>query len=208
MQVHRKQIFLYIIVAILGLYLVTLHSTAANSIEQLTKDAINGDTTAQMQLADMYYEGAGVLQDYSKAHAWFRIVALFDDNSSAEKIDQLQEAMTDDEMFDALKEYNVIYDKISEANKNDQQPFQNGKIINCETANNRFISLQRKDQNNFQDKNSLIDFCQLAESSLTIWREIDNIVTQCPDIDESGSESQFAKESIYWATETKLRTCN
>ena len=110
--------------------------------------------------------------------------------------------------FDALKEYNTIFDKISETNKNDQQPFQNGKILNCETANNRFISLQRKDQNNFQNNNSLIDFCQLAEASLTIWTEIENIVTQCPDIDESGSESQFAKESIYWATETKLRTCN
>ena len=208
MLAHKKQIISYCIVAVLGLYLVTLQTTASNDISQLTKDAIKGDTSAQMQLGDMHYEGAGVLQDYAKAHAWYRIMALFGDNSSADKINQLQQAMTDDEMFDALKEYNIIYENISESVKAKQEPFRNGKIINCETANSRFKSLQRKDTNNFQGNNSLVDFCQLAEASLTIWTEIENIVAQCPQIDESGSESQFAKESIYWATETKLRTCN
>ena len=208
MQKYKKQLIFYFLTAILGLYLVTLQSTASNTVEQLTEEAIEGDTTAQMKLGDMYFDGVGVLQDYAKAHAWFRIMALFDDNSSAEKVNQLQQAMTDDEMFDALVEYNNIYNKIVDANKDDDQPFQNGKIMNCETANSRFISLQRKDQNNFQNRDSIIDFCQLAETSLTIWTEIENIVSQCPDIDESGSETQFAKESIYWATETKLRTCN
>ena len=208
MQAYRKQLILYFLFTILGFYLVTLHSTASNDFDQLVKDAIRGDTTAQLQLGEMYYEGIGVLQDYSKAHAWFRIMAIFGDNSSADRVNRLQQSMSDDEIYDAINEYNDIYRKISDIDFGDQELFENGKITNCNTANNRIQSLQRKDQNNFNDNSTITDFCQLAEASLTIWTEIKNIVAQCPELDESGSESQFAKESIYWATETKLRTCS
>ncbi len=201
------QLLYYFLFTLFGLLIVSLQSMASNDIDQLLEDAVRGDTSAQMQLGEIYFEGAGVLQDYAKAHAWYRVTALFGDDSAIDKIDQLQSAMTDDEIFDAINEYNSIYEKISKA-ADDKELFKSGKIINCETANNRFLSLQRKDQNNFQNNSSITDFCQLAEASLTIWTEIENIVSQCPDIDENGSESQFAKESIYWATETKLRTCN
>ena len=204
---YRKQLLLCFISAILGISLVILKATASDEIKQLIQSAINGNTTAQMQLGDMHIEGVGVLQDFSKAHAWYRIMALYDDMSSVEKVAQLQQSMTDEEIYDALKEYNNIYSKISKSD-NSQKLLPIGKITNCETANSRFQSLLRTDQVNFQDNSTLIDFCQLAEASLTIWTEIETIVTQCPNLDKSGSEIQFAKESIYWATETKLRTCN
>lgn len=204
---YRKQLLFCFLLAILGIYIVTLQSTASNDIDLLVQDAVDGDTTAQMQLGDMHIDGVGVLQDYAKAYAWFRIMALYDDISSADKVAQLQQSMTDDEIFDALKEYNYIYSKITKSDKS-QELLQFGQIINCETANSRFQSLLRKDQGNFQDNSTIIDFCQLAEASITIWTEIETIVTQCPNLDESGSEIQFAKESIYWATETKLRTCS
>ena len=208
MHPYRKQLILYFIFTVLGFYLVTLHSTASNDFDLLLKDALHGDTSAQLKLGEMYYEGIGVLQDYSKAHAWFRIMAVFGDNSSADRINQLQKSMTDDELYEAINEYNNIYNKISNIDFGDQELFENGKIINCNTANHRILSLQRKDQDNFKDNSTLMDFCQLAEASITIWTEIKNIVDQCPELDESGSEGQFAKESIYWATETKLRTCS
>ena len=208
MWIYKNQLLIYFFSALLGLFLVTLKSTASNDIEQLIEDAIRGDTTAQQQLGEMHFEGVGVLQDYSKAHAWYRIMALFGDNSSVDKVNQLQQEMTDDELYEALNEYNRIYNKISASENNDEKSFTNGKIIDCEIANSRLLSLERIDQNNLQNRESVIDFCQLAEASLTIWTEIESIVTQCPDLDESGSESQFAKESIYWATETKLRTCD
>ena len=208
MRIYTKQLFIYFSFALLGLYLVTLQSTASNDIDQLIEDAIRGDTGAAQQLGEMYFEGVGVLQDYSKSHAWYRIMALFGDNSSVDKVNQLQKEMTDDEIYEALNEYNRIYNKISESENNDEKSFTNGKIINCDIANSRLLSLERIDQNNFHDRDGIIDFCQLAEASLTIWTEIESIVTQCPDLDESGSESQFARESIYWATETKLRTCD
>ena len=181
---------------------------ASNEVDQLSNYAFSGSTDAQKKLGEMYLEGIGVLQDYSKAYAWYRIVTLFDVDTNKDKINKLQQLMTDDEIYEALVEYNNIYKKITEENDDRQNLPSVGLITDCNTAKKRMASLERIDRQNFGKNKYVSHICQLAEHSLTIWTEIKNIVTQCPDLDKKGSEMQYAIESIYWATETKLRTCS
>ncbi len=208
MLTYNKYSYILFFLIISGVYIISLKLLAANNIDELVQNAIRGNTIAQMQLGDIYQEGEGVLQDYSKSHAWYRAMALFGDNSSSEKVNNLQQEMTDEEIFNAVKEYNNIYSKISKTTSNNKETFRPSKVFNCDTANFRVQSLKRTDQYNFQNKNDQISFCQLADASLIIWSEIERIVKQCPALDTNGLEAQFAKESIYWATETKLRTCD
>ena len=198
---YRQLLFFFLLLA-LGILLIALQSIASYNVEQITKNALNGNTEAQYLLANMYYEGSGISRDYSKAHAWYRTMTLFGDGSSSSKVTNLQHLMNDDEIYKAIKEYNNIYRKIAESNK-----YSLNNFPNCEAAKERMLKLERKDQKNFTQNKSISNFCQIADESLTIWTEIENIVIQCPDIDRTGLEYQFAKESIHWAIETKLRTC-
>ena len=193
---------------ILYLFIITNLYAASNDIDQLSKNALIGSTDAQNQLGEMYFEGVGVLQDYTKAHAWYRIMTLYGVETNKEKLNQLQQLMTDDEIYEALVEYNNIFKKISELDNENKKLPAVGLITDCEIAKNRMLSLERIDQNNFEDNQQVSNLCQLAEHSLTIWTEIKNIVAQCPKLDSNGSDSQYANESIHWAKETKLRTCS
>ena len=69
------------------------------------------------------------------------------------------------------------------------------------------ISLERLDGKNLGSDNNMSNYCTLAKDSLIIWEEIQNIISQCPELDINGVESQYAKETIEWAFETKIRTC-
>ena len=207
MWLFYRQLLFFFLLSALGTLLIALQSIASYNVEQITKNALTGNIEAQYLLANMYYEGSGISRDYSKAHAWYRTMELFGDSSSIAKIFELQELMTDDEIYKAIKEYNIIYRKIARTSNDSIKHFPIGQITNCDAAENRMLSLERKDQKNFRQENTISNFCQIADDSLTIWTEIENIVIQCPDIDKTGSEYQFAKETIHWAIETKLRTC-
>ena len=43
--------------------------------KELVQKALNGDEEAGMKIAQMYYEGDGVIQDYTEAIKWYKIWA-------------------------------------------------------------------------------------------------------------------------------------
>ena len=207
MWLYCRQLLFFFLLSALGMLLISLQSIASNNIERTINKALNGNIEAQNLLGDIYFKGSGLSRDYSKAHAWYRTMALFGDNSSSSKITELQHQMSDDEIYNAIKEYNYIYRKIAESTNDSLNYMPIGQISNCDAAEDRLLKLVRKDQKNFTQENTISNFCQIADDTLTIWTEIENIVIQCPSIDKTGLEYQFAKETIHWAIETKLRTC-
>ena len=206
MWLYSRQLLFFISLSAIGILLIALQSIASNNIEHITHSALNGNTEAQYILGEMYINGNNTSRDYSKAHAWYRTMALFGDNTSSSKLIELQHLMTDDEIYNAIKEYNFLYANIAKSTDSIKLiPI--GQISNCDAAEDRMISLERKDKKNYEKGTSYNTLCKIADDALTIWTEIENIVIQCPDIDKTGSEYQFAKETIHWAIETKLRTC-
>ena len=75
----------------------------ATALKEWTTLTIQGDAIAQHNLAVMYDNGQGVLQDYVKAHMWYNIGASNGNDLSGTNRDKIAKQMTPSQIEEAQK---------------------------------------------------------------------------------------------------------
>jgi TPR repeat protein len=65
--------------------------------------ATKGYADAQSNLGEMYYNGQGVVQDYTRAHMWWNLAAVKGDSNAVENRDIVAKRMTTQQIAEAQK---------------------------------------------------------------------------------------------------------